>query len=42
MLVDGDLQRAWKADEKRVSRVVFIGRDLDAEALRTGFEATKA
>jgi len=42
MIIDGDLQRPWKADEKRVSRLVFIGRDLDQAALTAGFEACKA
>ncbi|KAF0229447.1 MAG: cobalamin synthesis protein [Beijerinckiaceae bacterium] len=42
MILDGDLQRDWKNDEKRVSRIVFIGRDLDAEALRAGFLACAA
>ena len=42
MIVDGDLQRPWLADEKRVSRLVFIGRDLDQNALKAGFEACKA
>ena len=37
MMLDGDVQRDWKADEKRVSKVVFIGRDLPDEAIRTGF-----
>jgi G3E family GTPase len=39
MILDGDLQRDWKPDEKRESRIVFIGRDLDQEAIRRGFEA---
>jgi len=39
MLVEGDHQRPWKAGEPRESRLVFIGRNLDAEALRRGFEA---
>jgi G3E family GTPase len=38
MLLDGDHQRAWHADEPRDSRIVFIGRNLDAEALRAQFE----
>jgi G3E family GTPase len=42
MILDGDLQRPWGADEPRVSRLVFIGRDLDAEALSRGFEACAA
>jgi G3E family GTPase len=37
MILDGDTQAEWKADEPRVSRVVFIGRKLDAEAIRVGF-----
>jgi G3E family GTPase len=42
MILDGDLQRAWKADERRYSRMVFIGRNLDEAKLRQGFEATAA
>jgi G3E family GTPase len=37
MILDGDLQRDWKPDEKRVSRIVFIGRNLNEDALRQGF-----
>ena len=37
MMLDGDVQRDWKPDEKRMSKVVFIGRDLPDEAIRTGF-----
>ncbi len=39
MIRDGDFQRPWKPDEKRISRVVFIGRKLDAAKLKAGFEA---
>jgi G3E family GTPase len=42
MILEGDFQRPWKADEKRWSRAVFIGRDLDREALKAGFEACAA
>jgi G3E family GTPase len=42
MILDGDLQRDWKADEARVSRAVFIGRNLDRDAIRKGFFATAA
>ncbi|OYU49701.1 MAG: cobalamin biosynthesis protein CobW [Rhizobiales bacterium PAR1] len=42
MILDGDLQRDWKPDEKRVSRIVFIGRKLNPEALRSGFLACVA
>jgi G3E family GTPase len=42
MIVEGDHQRAWKAGETRESRLVFIGRDLDFEALKAGFEACRA
>ncbi len=42
MLLDVELQRAWKAGESRTSRAVFIGRDLPVDALRAGFEACVA
>jgi len=42
MILDGDLQRDWKPDETRQSRVVFIGRDLDKSAIRDGFLACAA
>jgi G3E family GTPase len=42
MILDGDLQRDWKADEPRNSRLVFIGRDLDESELRKGFLACAA
>ena len=37
MILDGDLQRDWKPDEKRISRIVFIGRDLKEDEIREGF-----
>jgi G3E family GTPase len=37
MVMDGDFQRTWKADEKRYSRIVFIGRNLDETELQLGF-----
>jgi G3E family GTPase len=40
MILDGDLQGPWKDGEERVSRVVFIGRDLDEAAIREGFLST--
>jgi len=42
MILDGDLQQEWKPGEKRESRVVFIGRDLDEEEIRQGFLACAA
>jgi G3E family GTPase len=39
MLLEGDLQRPWKAGEPRYSRLVFIGRNLDQKALQIGFES---
>ena len=42
MILDGDLQRDWRKDEARVSRAVFIGRNLDREMIRKGFFATAA
>ncbi|WP_018041918.1 GTP-binding protein [Methylobacterium sp. 88A] len=41
-ILDGDLQGPWKDGEARVSRVVFIGRKLDPEAIREGFYDCKA
>jgi G3E family GTPase len=42
MMLDGDLQREWKPDEKRQSRLVFIGHDLKADELEKGFRACAA
>jgi G3E family GTPase len=42
MILDGELQRKWKDGERRWSRLVFIGRNLDEAQLRKGFEATAA
>ena len=42
MLLEGDLQRPWKAGEARRSRIVFIGRKLDAAALQAGLDACAA
>ncbi|MBM3608560.1 MAG: GTP-binding protein [Alphaproteobacteria bacterium] len=39
MILDGDLQREWRADEKRTCKIVFIGRNLNEEMLRSGFMA---
>jgi G3E family GTPase len=39
MLLDGDRQRPWLSGEPRTSRIVFIGRGLDENALRAGFES---
>jgi G3E family GTPase len=42
MIVEGDHQRAWKDGEKHESRLVFIGRELDADKLKRSFEACQA
>jgi G3E family GTPase len=42
MLLEGDRQWPWKPHEKRVSRLVFIGRNLDRAALEAGFAACLA
>jgi len=42
MILDGDHQRPWKPDEKRDSRIVFIGRQLPEDKIRNGFEACVA
>lgn len=38
MILEGQHQRPWREDEKRESKLVFIGRTLDPEKLKTGFE----
>ena len=42
MLLEGDRQRAWLPEEKRQSRLVFIGRNLPNDLLKQGFEACRA
>ena len=39
MILEGDFQGAWKNDADRYSRLVFIGRKLDAAGLKAGFES---
>jgi len=39
MILDGDHQRKWRADEPRQSRIVFIGRKLPQDKIRQGFES---
>ncbi|MDG6094024.1 GTP-binding protein [Acetobacter sp. AN02] len=42
MMADGDFIGPWKSDEKRDSRLVFIGRNLNRPQLRRGFESCVA
>jgi G3E family GTPase len=42
MILDGDHQRPWKIDEKRESRIVFIGRNLPGKLITEGFESSFA
>jgi len=42
MIVEGDHQRPWKDDEKRETRLVFIGRNLDSEKIERTFNACVA
>ena len=39
MMLEGDHQRKWKDDERRESRLVFIGRELPEQMIRDGFES---
>jgi G3E family GTPase len=39
MILEGDHQRPWKDGEKRESRLVFIGRNLDQDKLERTFKA---
>jgi G3E family GTPase len=42
MILDGDHQRPWNKDEKRESRIVFIGRNLPGKMIAEGFESCVA
>ena len=42
MIVEGDHERDWKESEKRESRIVLIGRELDREKLERTFAACAA
>ena len=42
MMLDGNSQREWRPDEKRESKVVFIGRNLEEQDIRNGFLACAA
>ncbi|CAH1663723.1 MAG: GTP-binding protein [Chelatococcus sp.] len=42
MILDGDLTLDWKPGEKRQSKIVFIGRNLNREALNKAFLACAA
>jgi G3E family GTPase len=38
LLFEGRPGRQWAAEEERLNRLVFIGRDLDGEAITAGFK----
>ena len=42
MILDGGHQRPWHKEEKRSSRLVFIGRNLPQEKITEGFESCAA
>ncbi|MEQ8481121.1 MAG: GTP-binding protein [Hoeflea sp.] len=42
MLLEGNHQRAWKPDEPRLTRIVFIGRDLPRDIIADGFDGCAA
>jgi G3E family GTPase len=42
MVYDGQLERPWPANAARMSRLVFIGRNLDRGELEAGFESCVA
>ena len=42
MIVEGDHQRCWRDGEARESRLVFIGRSLDRQAIARGLESCLA
>lgn len=42
MILDGDLQREWKPDETRQSKMVFIGHKLNRAIIEQAVEACRA
>ncbi len=42
MILEGDYHGEWREGDKRYSRMVLIGRNLDEAKLREGFESTVA
>lgn len=42
MIIEGDHQRPWREGEARESRLVFIGRELDAKRLEEEFRSCTA
>ncbi len=42
MLLEGNYQRPWRDDEDRVTRLVFIGRDLPKDIISDGFSRCRA
>jgi len=42
MIIEGNHQRAWKEGEKRESKLVFIGRELDRKKIEDSFRACEA
>ena len=41
MIADSTWGHAWRGEEKRASKLVFIGRKLDRDALKAGFESCR-
>ena len=41
MILDGDLQRDWRLDEVRQSKMVFIGHHLNRAAIEKAVEACR-
>jgi len=37
-MLDGSPGKTWQPNEKRINKLVFIGRNLDETALRKGFK----
>jgi G3E family GTPase len=37
-MFEGSPDREWRSDEPRKNRLVFIGRNLEADLLKEGFE----
>jgi G3E family GTPase len=42
MMFDAQPDRLWNLNEKRQTRMVFIGKELDEAKIRAGFESCLA
>jgi len=42
MVFDGNMGSKWRSEEKRINKLVFIGKNLDRELLSSGVQSCLA